>query len=427
MKALTTRRVAVVGAGWAGLAAAVEATTKGHQVTLYDMAHQAGGRARSTTDGDWILDNGQHILIGAYQQCLSLMRRVGADPDKLLLRHPLALVDSHGRGLRLPHGPALPAFLLGVLRWQSLPWRDRLRLLSMAARWRLQRFRCDPALTVAELARGCPTSLYDALLEPLCVAALNTPASEASAQVLLTVLRDALFGGPGAADLLLPRVPLSELLPTPALSWLQARGASWQAGHRVRNLTRQTDTWLVDGLPHDHVVLACSAKEAARLLADVAPNWAAEAATFRYEPIITVWLKAHGPAWPLPMLAFPAAMPGQAAPPAQFGFDLGQLGQPAGLYAMVISGARPWVELGLQATGDAVLQQWAQAFGPQRPAALMAVRAERRATFSCTPALQRPDARPVTGITVAGDYVAGPYPATLEGAVRAGMVAVQDL
>jgi squalene-associated FAD-dependent desaturase len=427
LKAVHPRRIAVVGAGWAGLAAAVQATADGHQVTLYDMAHQPGGRARSMADGARLLDNGQHILIGAYQQTLALMRQVGADPDRLLHRRPLALVDACGKGLRLPRGPALPAFAIGVLRWHDLPWPDRLHCLLMAARWRLQGFRCDPGMTVAELAKGCPDTIYNALLEPLCVAALNTPAHEASAQVLLTVLRDALFGARGAADLLLPCAPLDELLPTPALAWLKARGAAWRAGHRVQSLAPTDNGWQVDGHDHDHVVLACSAKEAARLLLDVAPAWAAQAAAFRYEPIVTVWLQAASPRWPLPMVAFPAGRHATHTPPAQFGFDLGQLGQDAGLYAMVVSGASTWLAQGQDAVAQAVLAQWAEAFGPGYPAQVVAVRAERRATFACTPGLARPPMQATSGITVAGDYVAGPYPATLEGAVRSGLAAVLGL
>ncbi len=230
---MAERSVAVVGGGWAGLAAAVEATAAGHRVSLFEMAPQFGGRARSVDSGGITLDNGQHILIGAYTETLALMRRVGVDPTAVLHRSPLRLVAPDGSGLRLPRGPAPIAFVRGVLARRGWRWHERLALLSAAARWGAGGFRADPRASVADLVGGLPACLRTDLIEPLCVAALNTPAQEASAQVFLRVLHDALFAGPGAADLLLPRVPLGALLPEPAAAWLAARGAVLRAGMRV--------------------------------------------------------------------------------------------------------------------------------------------------------------------------------------------------
>ncbi|MCA6217603.1 hydroxysqualene dehydroxylase HpnE [Ideonella sp. B7] len=425
-------RLAVVGAGWAGLAAAVEAVDAGWAVTLFDMAGQPGGRARSTAQDGLELDNGQHILIGAYRDTLALMRHVGVAPETVLHRQPLALVPPAGGGLRLPAGPALPAFLRGVLGWRELSWRARLALLGRAARWRLSGFRCPPHWSVERLCAGLPREAFEALIDPLCVAALNTPAHQASAQVLLTVLRDALFGPPGSADLLLPTRPLQQLLPTPALHWLHQQGARWCPGHRVHRLAPQEHGWQVDGEDYDAVVLACSAVEAGRLLADLAPDWSAQALAMDYQPIVTVWLSQPGARWPEAMMALPAS-PNAATAPAQFGFDLGQLGGPSGTFALVISGAARWVAQGREATVAAVRQQLSQAFADtpwpwnDATASLQAVRTEKRATFACTPGLQRPAPTPLPRLAVAGDHVAGPYPATLEGAVRSGIAAVRHL
>jgi squalene-associated FAD-dependent desaturase len=423
-------RVAVVGAGWSGLAAAVHATVSGAQVSLFDMARDAGGRARSTpheqADGWGQLDNGQHILIGAYRDTLDVMRQVGADPEQLLHRLPLTLAYPDGSGLRLPPGRAVPAFVRGVLGWSALPWPARWGLLRLAVAWRLAGFVCPSGMTVAQLCASAPPQVYAELIEPLCVAALNTPAHQASAQVLLNVLRDALFGPPGAADLLLPRAPLSELLPAPALRWLGAQGADVALGRRVQNLVRHAGHWQVDGQPFDRVILACSAAEAARLAAAIAPGWAARTGAIGYQPIMTVWLKAPGAHWPQPMLALRAGPDS----PAQFGFDLGALGGPAQVYALVISGAEAWVARGAAQTAEAVQRQLQAACAgtslwPTRGVDMVAVRSEKRATFACTPALDRPDPFIAPGLWAAGDYIAGPYPATLEGAVRSGRAAAQ--
>jgi hydroxysqualene dehydroxylase len=420
-------RIAVVGAGWAGLAAAVQAMRQGQSVTLFDTAAQPGGRARSTEVDGRVLDNGQHILIGAYRDTLDLMRTVGADPVRLLRRMPLELLDAHGSGLRLPPGPPWLAFARGVLAHRGWSLNERLALLAAAGRWLLQGFRCDESLTVRTLTSGLPARVRDELVDPLCVAALNTPADQASATVFLRVLKDALFSGHGSADLLLPRAPLQALLPEPAQRWLQSQGAALQWRRRVQELAPRADHgWLVDGVPFDGVVLACGANEAARLVSGIALGWARLAEAFDYEPIVTAWLWAQGARLPAPIVALTA----DAERPAQFAFDLGQLGHEDGLLAFVVSGARAWVARGLEASGEAMQRQAVQAFAGAPWCAsleIVKVMAEKRATFLCTPGLQRPGAVIAPGLVAAGDYVDGPYPATLEGAVRSGFAAAQRL
>jgi hydroxysqualene dehydroxylase len=423
---LNARSLAVVGAGWAGLAAAVRATEAGQRVTLFDMAPQPGGRARAVAhDGLW-LDNGQHILIGAYRDTLALMRTVGAEPEALFDRRPLALQDPQGHGLALPRGPAVPAFVRGVLALKSWPLSERLALLAAALRWRLSGFHAAADATVADLVRGLPERARTTLIDPLCVAALNTPSSQASARVFLRVLRDALFSGPGAADLLLPRAPLSALLPAPAALWLQAHGAALHWTQRVQQLERAAgDGWRVDGEHFDAVLLACSAHEAARLTQPIAAAWSAIAAAFEYEPIITVYLRSPGARLPSSMVALHA---GPDAP-AQFAFDLGALDQSGardGVFAFVVSGAKAWVEAGLVATAQATLRQAQAAFSAMSWQVLHTI-AERRATFLCKPALARPPAAIAPGLAAAGDYIDGPYPATLEGAVRSALGALDVL
>jgi hypothetical protein len=139
----------------------------------------------------------------------------------------------------------------------------------------------------------------------------------------------------------------------------------------------------------------------------------------RHEAIVTLIADVPGAVLLAPMLALSGA-------PAQFAFDQGQLSGHAGRIALVASGANAWLERGRGAIEAAMLAQ-AVAQIPGWPAQNASVRAttiERRATFACTPALQRPPARIQPGLAVAGDYVEGPYPATLEGAVRSGQAAV---
>ena len=418
------RRVAIVGAGWAGLAAAVQATRRGHAVTVFEAARTPGGRARSLPlalpDGRQVcVDNGQHILIGAYVETLALMEAVGVDLHAGLLRLPLVLRDTLGHGLALPAWPAPWDAFAGILAAHGWSAGDKLSLLRAAVGWQRSGFRCDPALTVAELTHALAPRVREALVDPLCVAALNTPADRASAQVFLRVLRDALFGrghgGWGGSNLLLPRQDLGSLFPRAASSWLQAHGAQVRLGARVQRLAREAQGWSVDGEAFDAVVLACPSLDAARLVAEsdaAAPDWVEAARSLAFEAIATVYAWG-GPRLAQPMLALHGG-------PAQFVFDRGQLGGPAGLLAFVAS-ASPREKEVLQAE---VLAQ-AAALG-WRVQPLQTV-VEKRATFACVPGLRRPTITVAPGLWACGDYVEGPYPATLEGAVRSGLAVGEAL
>ena len=441
-------KVAVIGAGWAGCAAAVEATRLGHSVTLFESARGAGGRARrvdcSVNGQPLALDNGQHILIGAYTETLRLMQTLGVDPGSSLLRLPLRLQFPNGEGLAFPRsavfaawpgGPRWPAAwqaAWGIAMARGWAWGDKVSLLKLALRWRAGGFVCARGLSVAEMCAGLSPRALRGLVEPLCVSALNTPAERACAQVFLRVMQDALFSQPGGADLLLPRTDLSALLPDAALAWLTERGPAPRLGVRVQALTRSATGWQLSASGSadldnteenfDAVLLACPPQEAARLATGTMADWAAQAAGLQHEPIATVYARvvpgeSAANKLPQPMLALHCS----ADAPAQFVFDRGQLGGPAGLLAFVVSAS-----VGDKALLSAqVLAQGQAQLGLQLE--LVQTIVEKRATFACTPGLLRPAAQIAPGLLACGDYVAGPYPATLEGAVRSGLQAARLL
>ncbi|HSW18373.1 MAG TPA: hydroxysqualene dehydroxylase HpnE [Ramlibacter sp.] len=426
-------RVAVVGAGWGGLAAAVQATRAGHAVTLFEAARTLGGRARTLEvalpDGATVqVDNGQHILIGAYTETLALMRQVGVAPGDVFHAMPLALKLPGGDGIALPAWPAPLDAAWGICTARGWGLRDKLSLLGAALRWRLAGFRCDPGLTVAALCAGLRPRVMQELVEPLCVAALNTPGSQASAQVFLRVLQDSLFAPPagawGASWLLLPRAPLGDVLPQAAGRWLASQGAAVRLGERVQALQRTTGGWHAHGAAgagdaFDAVVLACPVTEGVRLVEGsgcAAPQWLASASAMRHEALATVYVTG-APRLPMPMLALRSG-PGA---PAQFVFDRGQLGGPSGLAAFVVSASH-----GDRESLEAQVMAQARALGWHGVAPLQTV-VEKRATFACTPGLVRPGLQVAPGLWACGDYVDGPYPATLEGAVRSGLAAATAL
>ncbi len=431
-------KIAVIGAGWAGCAAAVEATRRGHQTTLFEASRSPGGRARRV-DTVWAgqplaLDNGQHILIGAYSETLKLMHDLGIDAHTALLRLPLTLQFPDGSGLRLPQSVPAPfdafAGILGARGWS---WTDKLSLLKLATGWQLRGFQCGASQSVADLCKTLAPGAMASLIEPLCVSALNTPAERASGQVFLRVMKDALFSASGGSNLLLPRVDLSALLPDAALSWLTAQGGTVRLGARVLQITPEGAGWAValdTNTPaerFDRVVLACPPHEAARLAQSsglAADTWLKAARSLQFEALTTVYAFGHDArsANPIhldqPMLALAAS----ATEPAQFVFDRGQLGGPPGLLAFVVSASvGDGATLNQQVMAQAVRQLGLSGLQPLQTIV------EKRATFACTPGLQRPAGKVARGLLACGDYVAGPYPATLEGAVRSGLQAARDL
>ncbi len=401
------------------MAAAVAHAQAGRQVTVFEAARTVGGRARAVQatlpDGTPVtLDNGQHILIGAYAESLRLMRLVGVDADAALLRLPLALCFSDGQGLQLPDLPPPWDALLGIARARGWGWRDKLALLRAAAAWRVAGFRCTPHASVADVCAALTPRLLAEFIDPLCVSALNTPAHEASGQVFLRVLRDSLFSGRGGSNLLLPRTDLGALFPQAAAQWLARQGGKVVPGQRVQQLVQRAEGWQLDdsssGTFH-HVTLACPPWEASRLVADIAPQWSAVADGLRFGAITTVYAHASGACLPRPMLALRST----AQHPAQFVFDRGQLDGTHGLLAFVVStsqGDRAEVEQ--QVLAQAATQLALPAL------TLVQTVVEKRATFACTPGLHRPPMRVLPGLSACGDYVEGPYPATLEGAVLSG-------
>jgi squalene-associated FAD-dependent desaturase len=430
-------KVAIVGAGWAGMAAAVAACEKGHAVTVFEASRTLGGRARALLgalpDGTPVtLDNGQHILIGAYTETLRLMQVVGIDLQANLLRKPLSLPFPDGTGLQTPayaaQWPAPLDAIAAIATARGWTWGERLSLIRASLGWQVRRFRCAPELSVAQLCASMAPRVLHELIEPLCVSALNTPAHQASAQVFLRVMRDALFGVRGGSHLLLPRTDLSALFPAAAAQWIAQRGGQVHVGQRAGRPCWQAPHWLLDGQSYDRVIWATSSSNAALALVEYASfapesiaialrSWAATASALRYEAIATVYAWAPQARLPHPMLA----LRNTPTAPAQFVFDRGQLDGPQGLLAFVVSAS----DGSREALQAAVLQQSTNQLGALGVPALQPVQTvvEKQATFACTPALQRPPQLIAPGLYAAGDYVDGPYPATLEGAVRSGWAA----
>ena len=418
--------VAIIGAGWAGMAAAVELAHAGIAATVFEAARHLGGRARSVEIEGIRLDNGQHVLIGAYSETLRLMRAVGADPDQLLLRQPLAIEYPGKFSLRAPRLPAPLHLAAALLTAGGLTWGERIAAMRFIAAMRRNAYRIAADMPVSELLalHRQTGALARYLWEPLCVSALNTPAAVASAQTFLNVLRDGLDGARESSDLLIPRTDLGKLFPEPAAAFVCANGGSVRLGTPVRTLARATDGYALDDRPerYTHAILAVGPHQIAPLL-DRFPLLATtrqSLADFEYEPIYTCYLQ-----YP-PEVTMPHAMTGFDGRTIQWVFDRGRLNGAAGLLAAVISARGRHQNLSQDVVASAIHRELA-AFLPGLPQPLWSrVIAEKRATYSCRPGVARPENKTaVRNLYLAGDYTAGDYPATLESAVRSGVLAAR--
>lgn len=431
----SSRTAAVIGAGWSGLAAALVLARAGRRVTVFEASRNLGGRARSVNladgphDGESLrIDNGQHILIGAYRETLRLMRVAGVNVERALLRMPLDLQYADGfhmRAARLPYPLNLLSALLGCAAIRKGEAVGAMRMMAML---RMRKFRVQPDVTVSELlARHSQSdSLRMHLWEPLCISALNTPPHRASAQIFANVLRDGLTGRRDNSDLLVPRIDLGRLFPEPAVERLRAMGARVELGAPIRQVIRRRNRFMLDDREEEFatVILAVAPQHAGALLAGMIETQEARSRIdeLAYEPIVTCYLQyGTDMRLPAPMLGFSGGI-------LQWAFDRGQLGNArhAGLVAAVISASGTHEELSGELLAARVAAEISAVTGSNELPRWNRVITERRATWSCRPGVLRPAMRtPLPGLLLAGDYLEGEYPGTLEAAARNGVAAAR--
>lgn len=433
-------RIAVIGAGMAGLSAAAYLSQLDCAVHVFEAAGQAGGRTRGVNLHGTAVDNGQHLLLGAYQHTLQLLAQCGIDEQEVLLRMPfhwhIAPLNIQSQGGKFPR----LALLYALLRAQGLDWLQRWQLLRLMLALAWQGKQKLSALIPAGdcsvqdwlAAQGQSQYLVDYLWQPLCLAALNTPINQASARSFVHVLHDALLSSANASDMLLPRHDLSLALVQPLLRQLAQRGVALHSRHQVNDIhADQAGLHLrfaqasSNHAPFSHVVVALAPHQL-KSLQHCLPQTCAWAAQLRYQPICTVYLQYPSEvALHSPMLGFTDFTQAPNEPPEQpiqWLFDRGQICQQKGLLAAVISAQGPHMQLDKQSL-IALVQQQVQALLPAHsPAPLWAecIR-EKRATFSCDVGIAKPSLiSELPNVLLAGDYLHPDYPATIESAVQSG-------
>ncbi len=278
--------------------------------------------------------------------------------------------------------------------------------------------------TVTELLAqyGQDEALTQKLWEPLCIAALNTPIRKASAQIFLNVLRDALNQTRTDSDILLSRINFTALFPQRAADYVAKKGGKVRIACAVEALHPLEDSIEITSAlgteNFSHVICAAPPVAAAKLLRPIAElaETVARIDTLEYQPIYTVYLQYPD------HVTLPHAMLGLHQRYSQWLFDKGQISGQHGLFAAVISAEGIHQELSQDELAQKVISELHEEFGITEQPAWFKVIAEKRATFCCSPNLKRPSQlTPLPRLLLAGDYTAGDYPATLEGAVISGL------
>ncbi len=425
-------KIAIVGAGWAGLAAALSLKNTGFTPTVFEAAPLPGGRARRVDDTKMgAIDNGQHLLIGAYTETLRLIQSLHADRDlsSLLLRTPLRLESANGNFcLRASRLPSPLHALSALLSAKGLSWSDRWHALHLIVHSKLKKWTYSENKTVEQFLDTFHQTprLRQYLWHPLCLATLNTPPQLACAQLFLNVLRDSLDANRHHSDLIVPRVDLTALWPETA-----AQGMDMRYRHIVREVVVSRDQVSVDTEKFDACIIAVPPYAVARILTSSTEEQALKVLqlqlqAFSYRPIATLTLGLEQD-WRLPQ---PVMMLDENITCGHYGQWLFERKQKNQL-TVVISDSEDFLKHERSTFVEQITEQIRQQVS-QHPKAKQPMPGvvshrlivEKRATFSAVPGLVRPANKTVwPRLALAGDWTDTGYPAVLEGAVRSGQSA----
>ena len=436
----------VVGAGFAGLSAGVELSSRGARVMVLEARRQLGGRATSYRDrvtGDWV-DNGQHVIFGCYRETLRFLRTIGAR-DRLRLQPSLAVsyVGDDHRTIRFSC-PPLPApwnLLAGIIEWDELSFGERLTSLKIVSPLRRARRHMtghgrsvvvDGGETAREwlVRHGQGPKLRTLLWEPLALAALNQHAEHATAESFVRVLAQLCGPGEASASVGIPDLPLERFYAEPARAFIESRGGVVRTGAPARVSFVRSELVGVEAgreLIVAPIIVSAVPWFALRTVFDPPPPPLApmmsSAAAMCAMPIITVHLWFDRP-------VLDQLFVGVLGRDTHWVFDPRQsMGGTSTHLTLVSSSAGHLIALSNQDLISRAHSDLRSTVGGVCGANLVhgLVIRERRATFSLAPGQpQRPETRTVIrGLFLAGDWIETGLPSTIEGAVVSGRHAAE--
>ena len=425
-------KILVIGGGWSGIAAAIEATKRGATIVVVEERQYLGGRARSFVDrisGDEI-DNGQHVMMGCYRALLHVAQTLGT--EHLLERQAslrVAFVDSSSQ-IDILDSSALPGkrgLVLGLLRLRGISVYARLSAIRLALFISLG-WASGKGLTCAEFLRkhGQQADAIKRFWEPIVLATINAPLSSASAELLVSVMSLAFLGSSNDSQILIPTTGLSELI-RPFEKWLTERGGRCIIGIGVEALEildgKVCSVRLSNGtsIVADRVISCIPQRALHRLLIGSDMNQLRAKAT-PSSPIVSVYLW-YDKQW------MPTDFVAALGTTVQWVFDKRRIQQ--GLVAVTVSAGSGIVmenSEDIVALCDAELRTLFPGMASATFKRGFVIK-EKHATPLLTPEMlqERPAASELTSMAsnlfLAGDWTATGLPATLEGAARSGVIA----
>lgn len=417
--------VVIVGGGLAGISAALRLSERRVPVTLLETRTKLGGRATSFTDvrTGAVIDNCQHVAMGCCTNYLDLCRRLGVI-DKMRWTSHTTWVEAGGRtSVMSPWALPTPAHLApGLLGAKFLGLPDKAAIsAAMAALLREDRRVCRHLTFAQWLARhDQPDSARGRFWEPVIVSACNLSLERVCAATAMHVFQEGFLAHRDASAIAVSGVPLLELYDGAAAA-IESAGGRVRLGASVERVwadrVRLSSGETVGG---ERVILAATFERARRLVGDeerrTDPRFAVMDA-ITHSPILGVHL-----VFDRPVLTHPHAV--LVERPTQWLFRKDDQGRKV---HAVISGADAWMELSEQEITRRVLEDVRACFPESARAALVASRPvkEKLATFAPTVEMEarRVGVEGPSGVILAGDYVDTGWPATMEGAVRAGAMA----
>jgi hydroxysqualene dehydroxylase len=430
--------VSIIGAGWSGLAAAVELSRHNIPVTVYESAKQIGGRARDIDLDGVSLDNGQHLMIGAYIQLLALLKVTGVNEADVFYRLPqhIQMLDlatgNIAFELKLPRWPAPLHLLSGMLGCSSLNLSEKIKTLWRFNKLLNNKLTVDISVEQWLNQADLPPTYADNLLKPLCLAALTTYPDQASARTFQTVLQQTFNGRNTNTDLLISRTTLGKIFPDAAKRYIESHGGQVLVGHKIDNIDLANKIIRANNqnLHYQQLVIATPPTITQQLLKPHAAfdTITSKLAALQYAPVCTIYLQ-----YP-PHIKLPLPMLGCLHSTSEWLFDRVYCNQP-GLIAVIISADGHHMSLSNDDLVNNVKSELAQLFPNWPEPVNTRVIREKRAGFSCRVDVDsiRPSIRTdVDHIKLCGDYVyiennlLPGLPATLEGAVRSGVKCAQQ-
>lgn len=420
---MRSTNVAIVGAGWAGLTAGIKLAESGVRTSIFEASHTLGGRARKITFNDLTMDNGIHLLSGAYSATLSILNQIRTSADRTNFDRQPFTFNYGSLNISKPSIPLPANKIFSFLFARGITVSEKLIAIKFLRDIQKGKVITEPSETVHYLLSRFRQSktLIELLWNPICLSALNTDCTRGCALVFLNVISDALLGSRKSSDLIFPTTDLTSLFPSLAERYILTHKGTVNLGERALITKTPNKQFKLNNSDDEftHIIVATAPHNVKNTFEDpsIIKNTLSIIDQFTYEPIYTIYHQYSK------KVSTDHRMIGLNSPYAHWVFDRGITHDEPGLIGVVVSGSGQHQSLTHEELSKRSARVLDEKYGFGHPL-WSKVLAEKRATFTCSPQLERPkQITEADGIILAGDYTYERYPAVLEAAVRSGIKA----